>query len=83
MENRVIYIGLIGSIGVLLVLIFILIKINSVRKKKTDNQEEKNDFLIEDETVKLNTRELQKQLQNQEFEILQNIVIVHTNEQVE
>lgn len=83
MENRVIYIGLIGSIGVLLVLIFILIKINSVRKKKTDNQEEKNDFLIEDETVKLNTKELQKQLQNQEFEILQNIVIVHTNEQVE
>ena len=83
MENRVIYIGLIGSIGVLLVLIFILIKINSVRKKKTDTQEEKNDFLIEDETVKLNTRELQKQLQNQEFEILQNIVIVHTNEQVE
>lgn len=83
MENRVIYIGLIGSIGVLLVPIFILIKINSVRKKKTDNQEEKNDFLIEDETVKLNTKELQKQLQNQEFEILQNIVIVHTNEQVE
>lgn len=83
MENRVIYIGLIGSIVVLLVLIFILIKINSVRKKKTDNQEEKNDFLIEDETVKLNTKELQKQLQNQEFEILQNIVIVHTNEQVE
>lgn len=83
MENRVIYIGLIGSIGVLLVLIFILIKINSVRKKKTDNQEEKNDFLIEDETVKLNTKELQKQLQNQEFKILQNIVIVHTNEQVE